>query len=69
MHISFPAVDLLLHAVADFERAALVVGAIAAGDEFFVFALVGEPGFEVVFFGRSVVERAADDGDDAVGEL
>lgn len=66
MHIRLPCVRLRLCSVADLKIAGLVVCAVAAGHEFFVFALEREPRFEVVFFGGGIVERAGDDGDDAV---
>lgn len=61
-------VGLLLDAEADLEVAGLVIGAVGARDELLELALVGEPGLEVELLGGRVVERARDDGDDAVGD-
>ena len=68
MDVCFLGVELFLWTVADTEGAGLIVGAVAAGDEFFVFALEGEPSFKIVFFCGGVVESAGDDGDDLIGE-
>jgi hypothetical protein len=38
----------------------LVVGTIRTANEFLVFTLEGEPGFEVILLGRSVIESARD---------
>ena len=58
----------LLVAAADLHGAALVVRAVGAGDELAELLLVGEPGLEVVLLDGGVVELAADDVDDVVGE-
>ena len=68
MHVHLLGVGLALGAVADVERARLVVGAVGARHQLLVLALEGKPGLEVVLLGRRVVERARDDGHDAVGD-
>ena len=47
----------------------LVVGAVAAADDFAVAALRGHPGFEVVFFGCDGADVACADVDDVVGQF
>lgn len=69
MHIRLRSVLLPLGPVSDLQVARLVVRAVAAGDEFLVFALEREPRFEIVLFGRGVVERAGDYRDDAVRDV
>lgn len=66
MHIRLCSVLLSLGAVSNLQITRLVIGAIAAGNKFFVFALKREPRFEIVFLCCCVVERARDDRDDAV---
>lgn len=68
MDVGLLDIGSLLASVSDLEFTGLVIGTVAAGDEFLVFTLEGEPGFEIVLLGSGVVESSRDDGDDAVGE-
>ena len=68
MNVRFLRIELFLGTIADIQSARLVICAVAARDQFFVFALEGEPSFEVVLLCGGVVEGAGDDGDDLVGE-
>jgi len=55
--------------ISNLQFSRLVIRAVGARYKLLVLALEGEPGLEVVLFRCGVVERAGDDGDDAVGEL
>ena len=68
VHVLLPRVRLRLGAEADLEVSALVVEAVAAADQLLVLALEGEPRLEIKLLAGGVVESAADNGHDLVGE-
>ena len=62
-------VHLLGLAVSDSKSSSLIVETVRARDELSVGAGSWEPSFEVQLLGGRVVQRAGDDGDDAVGNV
>lgn len=69
MDVLLADIRLRLDPASNLQLARLVVGAVRARHEFFVFSLERKPGFEIVLLGGSVVESARHDGHDPVGEL
>lgn len=68
MDIGLLDLGLFLDAEADLEVSALVVGAVGARDQLLELSLVGEPSLKIELLGGGVVERAGNDGHDAVGD-
>lgn len=66
MNVGLFQIGSLLGTETDFQSAGLVVGAVGARDELLVFLLEGEPSFQIVLFGRGIVQRAGDNGHDLV---
>lgn len=57
MNISFLSVGLHLGTKPNLESSRLVVGTVRAGNQLFILALEGKPGFQVIFLSRGIVER------------
>lgn len=67
MNVGFLRVGFL-STEANLQLPSLVVCAVGAGNELLVFALEGEPGFEVVFLCGRVVQGTGHDRDNLVGK-
>ncbi len=68
MNIGLSTVDFFLYSVADVECTGLIIGTIAARDQFLVLALIREPCLKVVLLGSGVIESTRDNSYDLVGE-
>lgn len=68
MNICFLCISLLLRTKPDLEGAGLVVCAVGAGHQFFVFALERKPRLKIKLLGCSVVQCPGDDGNNLIRE-
>ncbi len=68
MNVGLSTVDFFLYSVADVECTGLIIGTIAARDQFLVLALIREPCLKVVLLGSGVIESTRDNSYDLVGE-